>query len=103
MDKIIKDNFGLIMVSVDTTINELQSFLKELKDSDLKDSPSGNIERTISAYQELLQNLRADNISDMNKKQIKAILEHRLRVLNVQKEKIDTTVPLINNLLENLS
>lgn len=103
MDKIIKDNFGLIMVSIDTTINELQSFLKELKDSDLKDSPSDNIERTISAYQELLQNLRADNISDMNKKQIKAILEHRLRVLNVQKEKIDATVPLINNLLENLS
>lgn len=103
MDKIIKDNFGLIMVSVDTTINELQSFLKELKDSDLKDSPSDNIERTISAYQELLQNLRADNISDMNKKQIKAILEHRLRVLNVQKEKIDATVPLINSLLENLS
>lgn len=103
MDKIIKDNFGLIMVSIDTTINELQSFLKELKDSDLKDSPSDNIERTISAYQELLQNLRVDNISDMNKKQIKAILEHRLRVLNVQKEKIDATVPLINNLLENLS
>ena len=43
-----------------------------------------------------------DDISDYNEKQLKMIMEHRLRVLNTQKEKVDLTIPLVTKFIEEL-
>ena len=43
-----------------------------------------------------------DDISDYNEKQLKMIMEHRLRVLNTQKEKVDLTIPLVTKCIEEL-
>ena len=103
MKQIIKDNFGLIMVSLETTINDFESFLEDLADNDLKDSPLKNIENTIEAYKTLRDCLKSDVLSDYNYSQIKAIMEYRLNVLKTQKKKIDETIPLVENLIKNLN
>lgn len=103
MKQIIKDNYGLILVSIDTTIHDLESFLEDLKDSEIEDSPEKSITNTIESYRNLLSALKSDTISDYNEKQILAILEHRKRVLETQKKKIDETIPPIENLISNIS
>lgn len=102
MKQIIKDNFGLIIVSLETTINDFESFLKDLTNNDLKDSPLKNIEKTIEAYKDLREHLKSDNLSDYNYSQLAALMEYRLNVLKTQKEKIDATIPLVENILSDL-
>lgn len=103
MKQLIKDNYGIILVSINSTIHELESFLSDLKESDLKDSPKQSLENTLSSYRVLLENLKKDDISDFNEAQIKAILEHRLRILSTQKEKIEATVPHLEEVIKNLT
>ena len=41
-------------------------------------------------------------VTEYNEKQLKMIMEHRLRVLNTQKEKVDLTIPLVTKFIEEL-
>lgn len=102
MKQYIKDNFGLLTVSIETTIRDLENFLESAKETDLKDSPKKIISSTIEEYKKLANNLRDDKISEYNEKQIKAIMEHRLRVLKTQKEKVDVTIPLVEKFIEEI-
>ena len=77
--------------------------MEDLKDSEIEDSPEKSITNTIESYRNLLSALKSDTISDYNEKQILAILEHRKRVLETQKKKIDETIPPIENLISNIS
>ena len=70
--------------------------------NDLKDSPLKNIEKTIEAYKDLREHLKSDNLSDYNYSQLAALMEYRLNVLKTQKEKIDATIPLVENILIDL-
>ena len=89
MKQYLKDNFGLITVSIETTIRDLEDFLESAKDIDLKDSPQQAIRRTIDIYKDILSDLRTDSVTEIDEKQLKALLNHRLRVLKSQKDKVD--------------
>lgn len=103
MKQYLKDNFGLITVSIETTIRDLEDFLESAKDIDLKDSPQQAIRRTIDIYKDILSDLRKDSVTEMDEKQLKALLNHRLRVLKSQKEKVDLTIPLVEKLINQLN
>lgn len=102
MKQCIKDNFGLLTMSIETTIRDLENFFESAKDTGLKDSPKETIRNTIEEYKSLMDKLINDDISDYNEKQLKMIMEHRLRVLNTQKEKVDLTIPLVTKFIEEL-
>lgn len=99
MKQYLKDNFGLITVSIETTIRDLEDFLESAKDIDLKDSPQQAIRRTIDIYKDILSDLRTDSVTEIDEKQLKALLNHRLRVLKSQKEKVDLTILLVEKLI----
>ena len=103
MKQYLKDNFGLITVSIETTIRDLEDFLESAKDIDLKDSPQQAIRRTIDIYTDILSDLRTDSVTEIDEKQLKALLNHRLRVLKSQKEKVDLTIPLVEKLINQLN
>ena len=103
MKQYLKDNFGLITVSIETTIRDLEDFLESAKDIDLKDSPQQAIRRTIDIYKDILSDLRTDSVTEIDEKQLKALLNHRLRVLKSQKEKVDLTIPLVEELINQLN
>lgn len=103
MKQYLKDNFGLITVSIETTIRDLEDFLESAKDIDLKDSPQQAIRRTIDIYKDILSDLRTDSVTEIDEKQLKALLNHRLRVLKSQKEKVDLTIPLVEKLINQLN
>ena len=103
MKQYLKDNFGLITVSIETTIRDVEDFLERAKDIDLKDSPQQAIRRTIDIYKDILSNLRTDSVTEIDEKQLKALLNHRLRVLKSQKEKVDLTIPLVEKLINQLN
>ena len=103
MKQYLKDNFGLITVSIETTIRDLEDFLESAKDIDLKDSPQQAIRRTIDIYKDILSDLRKDSVTEIDEKQLKALLNHRLRVLKSQKEKVDLTIPLVEKLINQLN
>ena len=81
MKQIIKDNYGLILVSIDTTIHDLESFLEDLKDSEIEDSPEKSIADTIESYRNLLSALKYDSLSEYTEKQILAILPIKAPVI----------------------
>lgn len=103
MKQYLKDNFGLITVSIETTIRDLEDFLESAKDIDLKDSPQQAIRQTIDIYKDILSDLRTDSVTEIDEKQLKALLNHRLRVLKSQKEKVDLTIPLVEKLINQLN
>ena len=102
MKQYIKDNFGLLTVSIKTTIEDFKSFLESATEAGIKDSPQKTIHNTIIEYSRLLSNLLNDEVTEYNEKQLKMIMEHRLRVLNTQKGKVDLTIPLVPKFIEEL-
>ena len=68
MKQYLKDNFGLITVSIETTIRDLEDFLESAKDIDLKDSPQQAIRRTIDIYKDILSDLRTDSVTEIDEK-----------------------------------
>ena len=102
MKQYIKDNFGLLTVSIKMTIEDFKSFLESATEAGIKDSPQKTIHNTIIEYSTLLSNLLNDEVTEYNEKQLKMIMEHRLRVLNTQKEKVDLTIPLVTKFIEEL-
>ena len=102
MKQYIKDNFGLLTVSIKTTIEDFKSFLESATEAGIKDSPQKTIHNTIIEYSRLLSNLLNDEVTEYNEKQLKMIMEHRLRILKAQKEQVDTTIPLIEKVIEEI-